>query len=163
LLYKIRHGKVHPRRGIERISGNQVFFKDGSEETYDTIVAATGYKITFPFFEKAIVDYEDADRIPLYLRMFHPDYSNLIFIGLFQPQGAIWPLSDAQSQLAAAYIAGDYQLPTNLAVFAAADSDHIEKEFTHSKRHTIEVHYHPFLRRLLKEINKAKAIQSVDG
>ena len=156
LLYKIRHGKVHPRRGVDNIDGSMVTFKDGSQEEYDTIVAATGYKITFPFFDKAVVNYEEADRIPLYLRMFHSDYPSLIFIGLFQPQGAIWPLSDAQGQLAAAYIAGKYQLPTNLAELAAADSDHIEKEFTSSKRHTIEVHYHPFLRRLLKEVGKAK-------
>jgi hypothetical protein len=160
LLYKIRHGKVHPRRGVERVAGKQVFFNDGSEGTYDTVVAATGYKITFPFFEKGIVNYEEADRIPLYLRMFHPDYPSLIFIGLFQPQGAIWPLSDAQSQLAAAYIAGGYQLPANLAALAAADSDHIEKEFARSKRHTIEVHYHPFLRRVLKEIGKAKEVST---
>lgn len=92
--------------------------------------------------------------------MFHPDYPSLIFIGLFQPQGAIWPLSDAQAQLAAAYIAGSYQLPANLAELAAADSDQIEKEFASSKRHTIEVHYHPFLRRLLKELGKAKNRQT---
>lgn len=163
LLYKIRHGKVHPRRGIERIVDHEVFFKDGSQETYDTIVAATGYKITFPFLEKSVIDYEDADRIPLYLRMFHPDYPSLIFIGLFQPQGAIWPLSDAQSQLAAAYIAGNYQLPTNLRALAAADSNQIEREFTRSKRHTIEVHYHPFLRQLLKEVRKARTIQPTEG
>ncbi|MFK8161998.1 MAG: flavin-containing monooxygenase [Lewinella sp.] len=162
LLYKIRHGKVHPRRGVDRIDGNQITFKDGSKEEFDTIVAATGYKITFPFFDKAVVNYEEADRIPLYLRMFHPEYRSLIFIGLFQPQGAIWPLSDAQAQLAAAYIAGNYELPGNLAALAAADSDHIEQEFTRSKRHTIEVHYHPFLRRLLKEIGKAKVRRPVE-
>ncbi len=55
LLYKIRHGKVHPRRGVTNIDGNVVTFKDGSQGTYDTIVAATGYKITFPFFDKAVV------------------------------------------------------------------------------------------------------------
>ncbi len=155
LLYKIRHGKVHPQRGVEKIQGKRVFFKDGREGEYDTIVAATGYKITFPFFNDAVVNYEEADRIPLYLRMFHPDIPSLVFIGLFQPQGAIWPLSDAQAQLASAYILGEYELPPNLSSLADADSNHIEREFSRSKRHTIEVHYHPFLKRLMRELAKA--------
>lgn len=156
LLYKIRHGKVHPQRGVEKIEGKRVFFKDGREGEYDTIVAATGYKITFPFLDDAVVNYEEADRIPLYLRMFHPDLPSLVFIGLFQPQGAIWPLSDAQAQLAAAYIAGEYELPARLPELAEADSNHIEREFTRSKRHTIEVHYHPYLKQLMQEMGKVK-------
>jgi len=88
--------------------------------------------------------------------MFHPEQPTLIFIGLFQPQGAIWPLSDAQARPAAAYLAGEYQLPGNLAALSEADSKHIEQEFTRSKRHTIEVHYHPFLRALKRELRKTK-------
>ena len=148
LLYKIRHGRVTPRRGISSVQGRLVHFTDGTSGEYDTIVAATGYRITFPFLDRNLINYEEADRIPLYLRMFHPELPTLIFIGLFQPQGAIWPLSDAQGRLAAAYIRGDYQLPTDLRARAEADSDHIAREFNASKRHTIEVHYHPYLKRL---------------
>jgi len=152
LLYKIRHGKVYPRRGIEKIEGQKVNFSDGSAEEYDTIIAATGYKIALPFFDDDFINYENADRIPLYLRMFHPDHPTLVFIGLLQPQGAIWPLSDAQAKLAANYVMGRWQLPGNVRELAENDSDHIEKEFIKSKRHTIEVHYHPYLDKLLKAI-----------
>ncbi|MEL6971357.1 MAG: NAD(P)-binding domain-containing protein [Bacteroidota bacterium] len=152
LLYKIRHGKVHPKVGIEKIAGKQITFKDGHTEEYDTIVAATGYKITLPFFKKDFINYEEADRVPLYLRMFHQDYPSLIFIGLFQPQGAIWPLSDLQSKLAANMVMGRWERPGNLGNLAEQDSDYISKEFTRSSRHTIEVHYHRFRKRLLKQI-----------
>ncbi len=157
LLYKIRHGRVRPQRGIADISGREVTFTTGERATYDTIVAATGYRITFPFLDKNLIDYAEADRIPLYLRMFHPEFPTLLFIGLHQPQGAVWPLSDAQSRLAAAYIRGDYTLPADLRARAEADSDHIEREFTRSKRHTIEVHYHEFLGRLQRELQRARA------
>ena len=151
LLYKIRHGKVHPRKGIANIEGQEVEFTDGTKESFDTIVAATGYKITFPFLEADIVNYEDAERIPLYLRMFHPEHPGLIFIGLVQPQGAVWPLSDYQSLLAAKYISGKYQLPENLAEKAEQEADQIARDFHAAKRHAVEVHYHPFLRKLKKE------------
>ncbi|NNE26039.1 MAG: NAD(P)-binding domain-containing protein [Saprospiraceae bacterium] len=152
LLYKIRHGKVHPRKSIESVKGYEVRFKDGQIASYDVIIAATGYKIATPFFDKDFLDYEDADRVPLYLRMFHPDHPSLIFIGLFQPQGAIWPGSDAQAKLASNYIVGNWSWPTNINALAEADADEIDRSFIKAKRHTIEVHFKPFMQKLLKQI-----------
>lgn len=154
LLYKIRHGKVHPRRGIQQITGSTVTFVDGSTEEFDIIIAATGYKIALPFFDKDFINYEEADRVPLYLRMFHPEHKNLIFIGLTQPQGSVWPLSDAQSKLAANYIQGRWALPDNVVELAGQDSEQIERAFLKAKRHTIEVHYHSYLKKLMREIPK---------
>lgn len=154
LLYKIRHGKVTPRRGIKSIQNKEVTFIDGTQKEYDTLVAATGYQIATPFFDKTFLDYSKSDRVPLYLRMFHPAHPSLIFIGLCQPQGAVWPLSDAQSKVAANYIAGRWDLPTNVEVLAEKDSDQIEKEFLQRKRHTVEVHYHEYLRQLRRQVPK---------
>ncbi len=148
LLYFIRHGKVKPQPAINAIDGRQVSFENGHKEEYDTIIAATGYKISTPFLDKSIVDYEDADRIELYLRMFHPDYPTLIFAGLVQPQGAIWPLSEAQSKIAAAYVAGDYKMPDDIGAFAAKEADDIEHQYLKRKRHTIEVDFHGYLKQL---------------
>lgn len=152
LLYKIRHGNVIPKKGIQDIEGNTVSFQDGSQEDFDVIIAATGYKIALPFFAKQFINYEDAERIELYHRMFHAEHQNLIFIGLVQPQGAVWPLSDLQSKLAGNYIMGRYQLPKNVAELAKKEADQITKDFTAAKRHAVEVHYHPFVRRLKKAI-----------
>jgi hypothetical protein len=152
LLYMIRHGKVHPRNGIKSINGKHITFADGVTEEFDCIIAATGYKIALPFFDKDFINYEEADRVPLYLRMFHPDHRTLVFIGLVQPQGAIWPLSDYQSKLASNFVMGRWKLPENIKILAEKDADYIEKQFLKRKRHTIEVHYHSYLKSLLKEI-----------
>ena len=154
LLYKIRHGNVHPRKGIAKIEGKEVTFTDGKKESFDVIIAATGYKIALPFFAKEFINYEDADRIPLYLRMFHPEHPSLVFIGLVQPQGSVWPLSDYQSQLAANYVMGRWSMPEDLRNLAEKEADEIAKEFTAAKRHTVEVHYHQFVRQLKREIPK---------
>jgi hypothetical protein len=152
LLYKIRHGKVHPRPGISKVEGRKVFFSNGVVEEYDSIVAATGYKISTPFFAPDFIHYEEADEVPLYLRMFHPEHPSLIFIGLFQPQGAIWPYSDLQAKLAANYIAGRWRMPANIAQLAAQDAAHVAREFLPAKRHSIEVHTQEFARALKKQI-----------
>jgi thioredoxin reductase len=157
LLYKIRHGNIHPRSGIKKIDGKTVFFDDGKSDNFDIIITATGYKIATPFFDKNFINYEEADRIPLYMRVFHPEHPTLLFIGLFQPQGAIWPISDAQAKLAANYVVGKWKTPKNIQKLAERDSDYINKEFIKAKRHTIEVHFIPYLKSLLKEIPKNTA------
>ena len=154
LLYKIWHGKVKPRVGIKKVKGKEIYYLDGSHETYDTMVAATGYKIATPFFDPDFLDYSESDRIELYLRMFHPEHPTLVFIGLTQPQGAIWPLSDLQAKLAANYIAGRWKWPENMTDLAKREADEIEREFLKRKRHSVEVHYHDFVKKLKKEIPK---------
>lgn len=156
LLYKIRHGKVHPRPAVSEIKGKTVVFSDGTQENYDTVVAATGYKIETAFFDKNFLDYSESDRIELYLRMFHPDHPSLFFIGLFQPQGAIWPGSELQSQLVAKYITGQWQMPTEIKKLARQDADEIERNFIKRKRHTIEVDYHEFMNKLRRELRNCK-------
>lgn len=150
LLYKIRHGKVHPRPAIEHIESDIVHFIDGSSQKYDHIVAATGYKIETAFFDKDFLDYSNSDRVELYLRMMHPDHPSLFFVGLFQPQGAIWPASDLQSQIIARYIKGDLKLPENIAERASKEADEIERKFLRRKRHVLEVDYHDFANKLKK-------------
>ena len=154
LLFRIRHGKVHPRAGIEHIEGKEITFHDGKKEVFDTIVAATGYKISLPFFDKNFICYEEADRVPLYLRIFHADHPTLAFIGLFQPQGAIWPAADYQAKLAANYVMGRWKMPANIKTLCEKDADFIDKKFLASKRHSIEVHFQPFLKKLKREAEK---------
>jgi cation diffusion facilitator CzcD-associated flavoprotein CzcO len=152
LLYRIRHGKVRPRRAIQSVEGKTVYFVDGEAEDYDVIIAATGYKIAFPFFDNDFLNFEEADRIPLYLRMMHADHPTLFFIGMTQPQGCIWPLSDMQAKLAANCIMGRWTRPDNMAALAEQECDEIAKDFIKAKRHSLEVHFHPFLKKLERHI-----------
>ncbi|MFQ5448251.1 MAG: flavin-containing monooxygenase [Saprospiraceae bacterium] len=154
LLYKIRHGRVHPRRGIREIRGKTVVFQDGQAEDFDVLIAATGYKISFPFFDKKLINWEDAGRIPLYLRMCHPAHPALFFIGLLQPQGCVWPLSDIQAKLVANVIAGRTKLPPNLAELAEREADDIARQFLAAKRHSLEVHYQPFFNKIKRLVPK---------
>ncbi len=154
LLYKIRHGKVYPRPGIDFIKGTEVFFTDGTSANFDSIVAATGYKIVTAFFNKNFLDYSNSDRVELFLRMIHPEHPSLFFIGLFQPQGAIWPASDLQSKIVAKLIKGKWKLPRNIKNLAKADADQIEKSYLKRKRHTIEVDYHEFVNKLKKVLSQ---------
>lgn len=80
--------------------------------------------------------------------MMAPGHPRVFFIGLVQPQGCIWPLSDLQAKLAAKHITGQWPLPPNLAELAEQECDEIERAFMQSRRHSLEVHFHPFAEKL---------------
>lgn len=154
LLYYIRHGSVIALPGIERFDNNQVHFNDGSAREFDSVIFATGYQISFPFFDKETVDFSNATKIPLYRKMMHADYEHLYFIGLCQPQGCIWPLADYQSKIVARIIAGSLRRPEGLQQKIAQEIAKPHYRFKTHMRHALEVDYHIFKRELLEMLGK---------
>ena len=156
LFYFIRHGKIRPRPDIDHYDGSAVYFKDGTTETYDVIVACTGYYISHPFFDPEFIDYSHGD-VPLYLRMLHPTIDNLYFIGLFQPLGCIWPGAELQSRIMARHVAGTWKRPANIARLAIREVQHPDFKQIKTPRHTITVNYQAFRKRLLKALTQSDA------
>lgn len=153
LLYKIRHGKVHPKVDIARLDGNTVHFKDGSQEDFDVIIACTGYVLVHPFFAKDFIDYSSGP-VPLYRKMLHPEYQNLYFIGMFQPLGCIWPGAELQSKIMARELAGKWQRPANIRELCEREVKNPHLRQVDSPRHTITVDYHKFVRELKRDLPK---------
>ena len=157
LLYFIRHGRIHPRPDISRFEGKTVHFVDGSSAEFDAIIAATGYVTRFPFLDAAEVGDYSGREVPLYLKVFHPRFEDLFFIGLFQPQGCIWPLADWQGRLVARALLGAWKRPANIEGAIRRELDHPDFRFTDSIRHAVEVDYHDFRKRLMTEVEGGRA------
>ncbi len=157
LLYFTGHGKITPRVGVQRLEGETVHFVDGTKADFDVIICATGYKITFPFFDKNLVNWEDSHHVPLWRKMF-PDgekLPKLYFIGLFQPLGCIWPMADYQARLACQEILGKYQRPKNLKQAIESERKNPHFNFVASPRHSTQVDYGTFRNELIAELKKA--------
>ena len=157
LLYFIRHGRIHPRPDISRFEGKTVHFVDGSSAEFDAIIAATGYVTRFPFLDAAEVGDYSGREVPLYLKVFHPRFEDLFFIGLFQPQGCIWPLADWQGRLVARALLGAWKRPANIEGAIRRELNHPDFRFTDSIRHAVEVDYHDFRKRLMTEVEGGRA------
>ncbi|EHL32730.1 flavin-containing monooxygenase [Legionella drancourtii] len=150
LLYSIRHGKVRPRPGITHFEGNKVHFTSGEQYEFDTVIFATGYKISFPFLDKELIDFSGSTKVPLYRKMMHADLDNLYFIGLCQPQGCIWPIADYQSKIVARIIMGTLKRPEQLHKKIEEEMSKTHYRFKAHMRHALEVDYHMFRRELLE-------------
>lgn len=159
---RLAHGDITVKPNIARFDGNQVHFVDGSQVEADVVIYCTGYKVSFPFFDPDFVSAPDND-LPLYLRMFKPGVPNLFFIGLLQPLGAIFPIAEKQAALCGEYLAGRYRLPGEPQMKADMDRERevMFQRYVNSKRHTMQVDFSPFMKRLDKELklgaNRAKA------
>lgn len=154
LLYKIRHGKIFPKNDIDFFKGDYVHFKDGSNEKIDVIIACTGFILSHPFFKKTFINYTKGP-VPLYLKMFHPDYDNLFFIGMFQPLGCIWPGSEQQSKLLSLALQNKWNRPKNIVDLCNKETENPHMKQIKTDRHRITVDYHQFIKELKRQINKS--------
>jgi dimethylaniline monooxygenase (N-oxide forming) len=157
LLSRLGHGDIDVKPNIDRFMGGRaVRFADGSEEAIDLVVYCTGYKINFPFFDEELVSAKD-NRLPLYRHVVSVEHPGLYFIGFIQPLGAIMPLAEAQAEWVADLLGGRGTLPptTEMRAEIAEAEAKMRKRYVASKRHTIQVDFHPYLRELRKERKRA--------
>ena len=154
----IAAGRVTVRPGVERLDGDGVVFVDGTRAKADLIVWATGYNVTFPFLDPALVNPED-NEFPLFKRTLHPDLPGLYFIGLLQPVGAVMPLAEAQSAWVAEILTGRYAAPppTRMRQTMRRDHERNKRQFYASPRHTMEVDFDHFLWDLRRERRQGRA------
>lgn len=155
LLTRVGHGKIDIKPNIKKFEEKKVCFTDGSEQEYDIILYCTGYNIKFPFLDKEIIEVVD-NKVPLYLKVVPPAHKGLYFIGLIQPLGAVMPLAETQSKWVAQLITGECKLPSSFLMKKSIedDSKEMSKRYIKSDRHTIQVDFFPYKRRLEQEFSK---------
>jgi hypothetical protein len=156
-LPRLGHGDITAKPNIQAFTGGKtVRFVDGSEEEIDLVVYCTGYKITFPFFDPEVLAAPD-NRLLLYRRVVSVERPGIYFIGFIQPLGPIMPIAEAQSEWVADLISGRAQLPapTEMREQISAEEAKQRKRFVASKRHTVEVDFHPYLREIRRERKQA--------
>ena len=107
ILHHIGQGDIAPRGDIARLDGDGVIFADGSRGDYDLILLATGYKLDYPFIDRAELNWPaDAGAPRLYLNVFHPRHDTLFMMGMVEAAGLGWEGRNEQAELVALYISG---------------------------------------------------------
>lgn len=152
-LGRVAQGEVTFKPQIAGLASDRVRFVDGSEEPIDVIVWATGYKVTFPFFDAEFLSAPDNELL-LYRRVFEPGVDNLFFVALLQPLGPTMPLAEAQGRWIASYLRGEYRLPPRNEMEAdmRREQERMRRRYVASKRHTMEVDFDDYLFALRREL-----------
>lgn len=157
LLNLIGHGRIHIKPNIKAYQGKTVVFEDGTSEDFDVVIYATGYNITFTFFQENFISAKD-NKINLYHHVIHPEQEGLYFVGLIQPLGALMPLAEVQGKWIAGLINGKIKTPTKAVMLKTIDKyvQKLTKRYTNKARHTIQVDFWPYKALVEKEMKKMK-------
>lgn len=153
LISHIAWRRILVKPGIESITAREVRFVDGSTDTFDAIIAATGYVTTFPYLAPDKVPLSGT-RPVLYNRVVHPTVPGLYFVGLFDVSGGSnIRMMDDQSEYVAAIVSGRVKLPDTEAMMKAIRADHewAAKQFPDSPRYGLELDPHRYRRLLARE------------
>ncbi|HJZ29997.1 MAG TPA: NAD(P)-binding domain-containing protein [Hyphomicrobiaceae bacterium] len=150
----VAHGSLTLKPEISGYDGARVLFTDGSAETVDLIVFATGYQPVLPFLDPSIAFGHDGQPRFAY-SVFHPDYPNLFAVGLVQANGSMWRLADYQAQTIATSIIAEARAPERAARFRSRLwRERRRQDFVGSERHRLEVNYYDY-RRTLQRLNRS--------
>ncbi len=142
LLLRLGSGDAVAKPDVAELRSDGVRFADGSVEQVDAIVYATGYKISFPFFDPEFIS-APGNVLTLYKRMWKPGINDLAFIGLGQAIPTIFPFAECQAKLAGRWLGGDWALPPvhEMQAEIRRDEKRHTKQFTPRPRHTMELDY----------------------
>jgi dimethylaniline monooxygenase (N-oxide forming) len=158
ILDRLAHGAITPKPNIAELRGDRIAFVDGTEVEADVVVYCTGYKVTFPFFDEDFISAPDND-LPLFRRVFHPEYPDVFFLALLQPLGATMPIAEHQGQWLADYLRGEYALPPkpDMLEDIRREREAMFKRYVKSKRHTMQVDFDQYLYNLDREHRRGAA------
>ncbi len=98
LLHYLSHGDLAAKVDVDGLDGKDVVFKDGSRETVDLVICATGYEWQVPYVEKGAFSWK-GDRPDNYLQMFSRVNSQLFGLGFTETNGGIYKMFDGMADL----------------------------------------------------------------
>jgi len=154
-LTRVGCGDIVPKGAMERLEPDGVVFADGSRESVDAIVWATGYRVSFPFLNDPEMKPKE-NHFPLFKRMVKPGYDTLYFLGLAQPLPTLVNFAEQQSKLVAAHLDGTYELPSDSEMerVIRADEAFHKSHFYDAPRHTMQVDFNQYVTDLSREVQR---------
>lgn len=104
ILNHLGQGDLRVRPDVARFDGDTVHFRDGTSDQYDTVLLATGYKLDYPFVDRAELNWTGMSP-DLFLNVFPPSFNGLYVMGMIEASGIGWQGRYEQAELIAAYLA----------------------------------------------------------
>lgn len=105
VLFHAGHGDIRVRADVARFDGNTVHFRDGTSEDYDLVLAATGYKVYYPFIDQDLLNWRGSAP-HLFLNAMHPSRDDVFVLGMVEASGLGWQGRHEQAELVARYLGG---------------------------------------------------------
>ena len=150
--------RISARPGIAAVKGRQITFADGRCESFDSVIAGTGYRVDLPFLAPALWPL-DGHQPRLFLRVVHPTQAGLFFCGMFNVAGGgnIRMMDDQAAWIAE--LATGHAAAPDMATMQRAmadEQDYLRRNFPGSPRYALELDPPFYRRQLARERQRAQ-------
>jgi dimethylaniline monooxygenase (N-oxide forming) len=155
----IAYRRIMVKQGIDAVDGHRITFSDGTTEEFDTLIAATGYRIDLDFLPPEVVRVEDNNQLDLYMRIVPPGWPGLFLMGFFNTDTALNMVFEHQARWVREFLLGNAVLPT-VAEMRQAIGDRAawyRSQYRDTARHTIEEEHVRYLTDLRTALKAAHA------
>ena len=154
----LKAGHLRVKPDINELARDSVVFSDGSQETVDLIIYATGYKMDVPFMDRALLDWK-GDKIDGYLSVFNRRHETLFTLGFLVTNAGVFEDFDRLATLVACYSRDRAEARQRAARFRARVAEDRPDltgglRFIESPRHATYVEHDAF-RRAVERTRKA--------
>ncbi|MBW0004083.1 MAG: NAD(P)-binding domain-containing protein [Hyphomicrobiales bacterium] len=158
IVQHIAYRRVEVKHDIAAIDGKVIQFSDGTREEFDTLIAATGYLIDFPFLPPEILSVRH-NAVHLYNRIVLPEWPGLYFMGLLNLNGAANQAYERQAPWIVAMETGEAELPSRDEMEKAMmrKARWVRRYYPDTPRHTIEEEPIRYFRELRLSLRDARA------
>jgi hypothetical protein len=133
--------RITVRPGIVAVKGKEFQFTDGSRESFDIVIAATGYEIELPFLSPEWRPLENG-RLDLFARIVSPKAPGLYFLGMFNVNGGgNIRMMDEQAEWLMPILTGEVRLPSAAAMRGMIAREHalVAARFPAGARYALEL------------------------
>jgi cation diffusion facilitator CzcD-associated flavoprotein CzcO/amino acid transporter len=101
ILHHLAHGDLKARGDVVRFTPGGAVFADGSEEAFDLVLFATGYRWEIPYLDRELFSWKPGGHPELYLNIFHRTLRGLSVVGFVELASAGYKRFDEIAQMAA--------------------------------------------------------------
>jgi len=151
IVNDIAYSRVDLKQEIVKIEGKRIHFNDGSSDEYDSLIAATGYKLNLPFIPEGLIEGDpEENQLDLYKRMVPPDWPGFYMIGFFNTDTALNMIFEHQARWVRDIELGEAKLPdaSDMRADIKAKADWVRTNFKGTPRHGLEEEHVPYLKEL---------------
>lgn len=157
IVTDIAYRRITVKQGIERIRGKRLYFADGSDDEFDVLIGATGYKTDLSFLSAGAIEQDD-NQITLYQRIVPPASPGLYLLGYFNTDTALNYIFEHQAHWVAAVETGEAVLPVEADMNQAVTERRqwVADVYRGSPRHHLEEESVPYLQALRQSLKAMK-------
>ncbi len=156
ILHHLAHGDLQAKPDVEAFDGRRVRFVDGSSESVDLVLCATGYYKSIPYIDREYFDWKGTSP-DLYLNLFNRRHPGLYAMSFIETNTGAYQVFDLMAHVLANHLADIEREPARAARFRErVNTDRPQLgsgiHFVQSERHHIYVDSHAYQAYLRKVI-----------